>query len=262
MIKSIYTPLSGAVTQERVLEIVANNLANMNTNGFKGDKVSFELLRAEPEKYYNNPLPPANYKVGYEQLNPLVGNEVEYVGLAEVQRDTTQGPMSRTNNQTDMMIEGDGFFTVQTRDGMRLSRNGAFAVNQEGILTTKTGDPVLGMKGTIQLAAGEFQVNRNGEVYQDGEMIDRFMIQKVKQPETLERIGHNYYLFEGRQEDIETMEFPVVTQGSLEGSNVNAIQNLTAMILAHRSVEAYNKAIANFDSMMEKSSNRIGDARA
>lgn len=261
MIKSIYTPLSGAIVQERVLDIVANNLANMNTHGFKGDKVSFELLRAEPEKNYNNPLPPANYKIGYDDLSPLVGNEIDYVGISDIKRDMTQGPAVQTNSQSDVMLEGGGFFTVQTRDGERLTRNGAFDVNQEGTLVTKTGDPVMGLQGSIQLSAGKFTINSRGEIYQKDQLIDRLLVKNVTEPQSMERVGQNYFIFNGPEDGISAMEFPGVKQGALEGSNVNAIQNLTAMILAHRSVEAYQKAIKNYDSMMEQSANRIADTR-
>ena len=65
MLKSIYTPLSGALAQEKVLDIIANNLANVNTTGFKGESVTFKVLESEPEKNYKTPLPPANYKVGF-----------------------------------------------------------------------------------------------------------------------------------------------------------------------------------------------------
>ncbi len=93
MLHSIYTPLSGALAQERVLEVIANNLANLNTTAFKGEKVGFTLLSPEPNKHYNNPLPPANYKVDYNEILPLVGNDVDYVGVAGIARDFRQGQL-------------------------------------------------------------------------------------------------------------------------------------------------------------------------
>ena len=78
----------------------------------------------------------------------------------------------------------------------------------------------------------------------------------------LERVGNNYLFYGGADEGVSKIDMPQVRQGYLEGSNVNAIKNITSMIVSHRSYEAYNKAIKNFDSMMEKSSNRIGEVRA
>jgi flagellar basal-body rod protein FlgF len=262
MLKSIYTPVSGALAQERVLEILANNLANINTNGFKGDRVSFEVLEPEPYKHYNNPLPPANYKVDLESMSPLVGNEVQYVGVADVTRDLSQGPAVSTNNKTDLMIEGQGYLTVNTTQGMRLTRDGALTINQHGFLATKSGDVVLGNRGAVQLHHGEFEINHRGEIYQDGQLLDQLVVVNPANESSLERVGFNQYIYNGPESELARVEHPGVKQGFLEGSNVNAIQNMTAMILAHRSYEAYQKAVSNYDQMMEKSSNSIGDVRA
>jgi flagellar basal-body rod protein FlgG len=262
MVKSIYTPVSGAIAQERVLEILANNLANLNTNGFKGDRVSFEVLEPEPFKHYNSPLPPANYKVDLEKLFPLVGNEVQYVGIADISRDAAQGPAISTNNQTDLMIEGAGYLLMNTANGTRLTRDGALSVSPEGYLVTKGGDPIQGSRGAIHLQFGDFQINHRGEVYQDGQLIDQLTVVRPSNEADLERVGFNQFMFRGAEADLQKLEHPQVKQGFLEGSNVNAIQNMTAMIMAHRSYEAYQKAVSNFDQIMEKSSNTIGDVRA
>lgn len=262
MLKSIYTPLSGALAQERVLELIANNMANMNTVGFKGDRVTFALQDPEPEKKYVDPLPAANYKVSFEDLQYLKGNEVAYVGVADVSRDMAQGPAIQTSNPTDFMIEGEGFFQLKTQDGMRYTRNGVFNVSPEGLLVSSDGHPVLGEKGAIALRAGSFEVNRLGEVRQDGQMIDRISIYSFKDQESLERVGNNQFFYGGNPEGITRELGSHVKQGYLEGSNVNSIKNLTDMIIAHRSYEAYQKAVSNYDRMMERSSNSIGEIRA
>ena len=262
MLKSIYTPVSGALTQERVLEVISNNLANMNTAGFKGDHVGFEVLLPEPNKRYQDPLPPANYKVDLEKMMPLRGNEVAYVGVSEIKRDETQGPAISTSNPTDMMVEGKGMFVVQTPEGTRYTRNGNFSLSPEGVLTTKAGDPVLGQKGHVAVRSGQFEVNTLGEVYQDGRMVDRLQVMEFSEQANLERVGDNYFIFGGSPDQMQPGQNYGVRQGYIEGSNVNAVKNLTAMILAHRSYEAYQKAVSNFDQMMEKSSNSIGEIRA
>lgn len=262
MLNSIYTPLSGAIAQEKVLDIIANNLANMNTSGFKGDKLTFKLLESEPNKYYNTPLPPANYKVDLSEVMPLHGNDIAYVGVADVQRDATQGPAIATGNPSDLMIEGEGMFSVMTQQGVRYTRSGSFGVSPDGVLMTSFGHPVLGEKGNITVRAGAFQVNPRGEVYQDNELVDRIQLFQVKDEKQLERVGNNYFNYGGPAEGLETVQNPAIRQGFVEGSNVNAIKNLTAMIMAHRSFEAYQKAISNYDKMMDKSSNTIGEVRA
>lgn len=262
MLKNIYSPLSGALAQERVLEMIANNMANMNTTAFKGDRVTFTLLEPEPEKHYQNPLPPANYKVGVEQLLWLKGNEMAYVGVADVQRDMEQGPAIQTHNELDFMIEGEGMFQVQTEDGPRYTRNGALTLSPDGVLTTKAGHPVMGEKGDIVLRGGAFQMNDSGEIWQDGQLVDRVLLYTFDSQAGLEREGMSYFLYGGSEEGLKRAPEVSIRQGFLEGSNVNAIKDLTNMIIAHRSYEAYQKAVSHYDKMMEKSSNQLGTVRA
>jgi flagellar basal-body rod protein FlgG len=261
MLKNIYAPLSGGLAQEKALETISNNLANMNTVGFKQDNVTFTLLEPEPYKNYRDPLPPANYKVDLQKLEPLHGNEFSYVGIAGVTRDKSQGPAIETENPTDMMLEGDGYFAVNTKDGERYTRAGNFKLGPDGELQTATGDAVLGAKGTVYLRSNQFTVNQAGEIYQDGQLVDRLKVVQFEDEKALERVGLNYYMHGGSTENIREARNHRVTQGYIEGSNVNAIKSLTAMIIAHRSYEAYQKAVSNFDRMMDKSSNTIGAIR-
>jgi flagellar basal-body rod protein FlgF len=263
MLKAIYSPMSGALAQERVLEVIANNLANVNTVGFKGDNVTFKLLTPEPEKNYKSPLPPANYKVDLSDVMPLKGNEIAYVGVAGVTRDEAQGPMLQTGNDTDVMIEGEGLLSVNTPDGIRYTRSGQMSVGPNGILMTGAGHPVMGEKGAISLRSGRVEINHRGEVYQNEQFIDRLLVYKFDAgQESLERVGFNLWNYTGTDEGRELVENPSMKQGCLEGSNVNAIKNLTSMIVAHRSYEAYQKAVSNYDKMMDISNNQIGAVRA
>ena len=261
MLKSVYTPLSGAVASEKVLDIIANNLANVGTTGFKSEKVSFKLLDPEPEKNYKDPLPPANYKIDFEEVLPLRGNEVAYVGVSGVSRDMSQGSPISTKNPFDVMIDGEGYFTVHTKDGQRYTRNGSFSLSQDGALVDKNGFPILGEGGNIFLHGNKVEINSLGEIYQDGELVDRLLISSFKDQRNLEKVGLNHYMHKGLEDEKIVVDFPKVKQGFLESSNVNAIKNLTDMIIAHRSYEAYQQAIKNYDSMMEKSNNSLGEVR-
>ena len=262
MLKSIYTPLSGAVAQERALEIIANNLANLNTVGFKGDRVSFTLLEAEPGNKYSDPLPPANYKIAFEDLQHLHGNEMAYVGIGDIARDRAQGPAIKTGSPTDLMIEGEGYLRVQTPDGERYTRNGVLTVSPDGILMSSDGYPIMGDKGDIVLKGSSFEVNDQGEVWQGKHLVDKIKLFKFDDEAGLERVGLNYLFYGGTPEGVKSVSNPQVRQGYLEGSNVNAIKNLTDMIIAHRSYDAYQKAVSNYDQIMQKSSNTIGEVRA
>lgn len=261
MQKSIYTPLSGAIAQERAMAIIANNLANVNTTSFKQERVTFKLLEPEPNKNYKEPLPSANYKIDFDKLMPLKGNEVSYVGISGVKRDFTRGAAISTENPLNIMIEKSGFFEVMTKDGVRFTRAGDFSRSPEGYLTTKSGDPVQGENGSIILGKETFEVNANGEVFQGSKLLDKIKIVDFVNTERLESVGRNYFVHTGPESDKTSVENPQLLQGFLEGSNVNPIENLTAMIMSHRSFEAYQKATSNYDRMMEKSSNTIGEVR-
>lgn len=262
MLKNIFTPLSGALAQEKVMDIIANNLANANTVGYKEESVSFKLLDPEPEKNYIEPLPPANYKLDLSPMLPFRGNEFSYVGVSGVYRSNLQGNAIQTENPLDLMIEGEGFLTVQTKEGLRYTRNGSLSLERDGTLCDKNGHPILGEKGVINIKGKDIQINPRGEIYQDGELVDRLLVFDFENKDQLEKVGLNNYFYEGLSEDIHRLDFPNVRQGYLEASNVNAIKNLTAMILAHRSYEAYQQAIKNYDSMMDRSANRIGQVQA
>ena len=257
MIKSIYTPLSGALAQEKALEIIANNLANISTVGFKGEKVSFELLGSEnkssnSERFLSNHLDTESFP---EQV---LGNEVSYVGVSGVNLDLSQGPTIATRNPLDIMIDGHGFLKINTPEGDRYTRSGALSMNEDGVLVSQQGYPVMGENGLLTLSSGTVEINPLGEVFQDGDFIDRLVVVDFPEPYALEKLGSNQYFYRGSEDQIKKIIHPEIKQGYLEGSNVNAIENLTKMILAHRSYEAYQKTIKNFDNMMDKSSNSIG----
>lgn len=262
MIKNVYTPVSGALAQERAIEVIANNLANLNTVGFKGDQVTFTLQDPNPYPNYKSPIPPANYKVAFRDLLYLHGNDLNYAGIAGMERDDTQGPTVVTHNPNDLMIEGEGYFRVQTDEGIRYTRAGNLSLNPDGALVSAEGHAILGERGVMYLRSGGFEVNQRGEVYQDGELVDRLELYRFKNKDLVERRGRNYLYYEGPEEGVVKLTHPAIRQGMLEGSNVNAIKSLTAMILAHRSYEAYQKAVSNYDTMMDKSANIIGTVRA
>lgn len=258
MLNNIYVPVAGALAQERALETIANNLANVNTVGFKGDNVAFTLLEPEPNKNYPDLIPPANYKEDMKDVYPLRGNEMAYVGTAEIERDFSQGPAMNTQNKFDVMLQGDGFLSVQTGEGTRYTRAGDLSVNNDGVLTTKLGDPVMGEKGLIYIRSTDFEINKQGEIFQDGQLVDKLQLVAFDNPKELEKVGNNYYFFGGDEQSVKPADKLQVQQGFLEGSNVNAIKSMTSMIIAHRSYEAYQKAVSNYDKVMEKSSNVIG----
>ena len=262
MLNNIYVPVAGALAQERALEAISNNLANVNTVGFKGDAVAFTLLNPEPNKNYPSAIPPANFKEDMSSVFPLRGNEMNSVGVATVERDFSQGPAIHTQNSHDVMLQGDGFLSVQTPEGVRYTRAGDLSLTNDGVLSSKKGDPIMGEKGLVYVRSTDFKINAQGEIFQDGQMVDRLKVVTFDNKKELEKVGNNYYHFGGDEKSIKPAANCRIEQGFLEGSNVNAVKSMTSMIVAHRSYEAYQKAVSNYDKMMEKSSNVIGEVRA
>lgn len=258
MLKNIYAPLSGGVAQERVLEIIANNLANTNTNGFKEEKVSFAAMAADPWPAYANPAPPAPFKMSMDSVYPLHGNEMGYAALAKVETDFTQGPLRRTGNNLDLALSGQGFFVIDTPFGERLSRDGGFSLSPDGVLMTKSGFAVQGQSGAIGgLSEGNMRVTADGEVWEGERFIDKLRLVSPEEKGVMQKIGDNLYAHDGAPENLKPYAGQVL-QGNIEGSNVNAMRNLSNMIVAHRTYEALQKTVKAHDEAMGQG-NRVGE---
>jgi len=260
MSNGIFSALSGSITQEKVLEILANNLANINTNGYKEEKVSFKVIDPDIDKQNHAPIPPDNYKIDPNTF-PLIGNDIKYVGFGGVSTDHSQGSLKRTSNPLDFAIAGSGFLQVETHAGTRYTRAGNLTLGPNGILQTINGDPVQGHKGAIHLQNPDFEVNEEGEIYQNKILVDRIKLINFQNKNLLQKVGENNFIHNGSPNNLTNTDNTRVLQGYVEGSNVNALQNLTNMIMAQRSYEAYQKVIKTHDDRMGKA-NTLGEIRA
>ncbi len=235
MIRGLYISAAGLFPRDMEQDVVANNLANVNTTGYKKDAVHFKRLLDERLS-----------------LDSLHGGESEVASSEETLVNFSQGELQPTNVKTDFAIDGDGFFVVQTPEGERFTRDGNFKLNEENQLITCTGNLVLGEAGPIQLLPGNFEVKANGEIYQKGALIDRFQIVTFPKPLPLKKAGEN--LFELTMPGIQPQESErfILQQGFLEGSNVNAISEMVRMIDISKNFEAGQKAIRAQDATLDK----------
>ena len=153
MYTGLYAAVSGSLAQEKRLAIVTNNLANANTVGFKADRPVFQV---EPLPVVVGPLPAADGPGAVvTALDRLQGRDSPQTQLRVVHTDFTPGDLRDTGNALDLALEGRGFFTVQTPDGVAYTRQGTFSLNAEGILVTSGGLPVLGENGPLRLRGAE-----------------------------------------------------------------------------------------------------------
>jgi len=204
---------------EARMAILANNLANVNTPGYKADQVSFSEVLDEATG-----LP----TVSATQYTEMTG-----------------GSREQTGNPLDVAVDGDGFFVVNTPDGRRFTRDGSFRLGADGTLGTADGNPVLGSSGPIVLdpEVSGIRIDPNGKVWADGEEVDTLQVVAFPAGAPPAKVGGN--LFDGTGDT--PVENPRVSQGALERSNVSSILEMSRMIEIARGYEAYQKLVQSLD---------------
>lgn len=259
MDNSMYTALFGALSNEHRLNNIANNLANVNTTGYKRDMLAFKDTFA---MYAHDQIMEPQGYVRQKQLLPEP-THLARTRIAYARTDFTQGSLKLTGAPFDMAINGEGFFKVETPQGEFYSRNGHFRLTAEGRLITEQGFGVLGDGGEITIPPGFKNINiaENGEIYADGNLVGQIGIVGVDNPLNLEKLGGNMYRPRPGSQ-IEEVEAPgYVAQGYLEVSNVEAVYEMVNMIEAQRQYEAYAKVMQTSETIDKASHSRVGKAR-
>jgi len=244
---TIFMATSGAEAQRIHMQILSNNLANINTAGFKEDRMVFRV----PDDALNAGADQGRTQGGVATLRSAAIPVTAHT-------DYSMGPIQRTGNPFDIAIEGEGFFSIQTDQGVRYTRNGAFTVNPEGMLSTSDGDPVMGEGGEITIDGAEVHFDGSGNVIVDGAVIDKLRIVKISEPEGLRKIGKTLFQLDESKATEETLEYSGVQQGFLEGSNVNAVKVMTELIEVQRGYESYQKMIQTMGEMASRVISGVG----
>jgi flagellar basal-body rod protein FlgG len=247
---------TGALAYEKRLQMISNNLANVNTVGFKKDLGRFKAFGASAADA-NSELP-----VSWQQ-----SQAPEYWMEFSSYTDFSSGDKKKTGNTFDLALTGRGFFCIETPDGVRYTRRGDFTVNSDQVLVSHEGYPVMGRGGEIQLKLAkrpddirEFSVSEDGFVTVDGSQVDRLRIVDFTNASGLEKAGHNFYravnpkMLEEMDEDFK------VSQGFLELSNVHVVRMMTEMIEVLRGYESYQKTMRSIDDMNAKLINDVGSS--
>ena len=240
--------------QQLNLNTIANNLANANTTGFKRSKIEFQDLLYQKTRE-------VGAEAGGGNVVPT-GVESGYgTRVASTTKIFTQGQLKQTGEKYDMAIEGDGFLQVQRADGtFAYTRDGALKVNGQGKVTTSDGLPVLSGFQPIPPGSTGFSVAANGEVTvqgASGTQTFRVQLSRFANPSGLRSLGGNLYeetAGSGTAEQGNPGEdgYGTLTQGFLESSNVNIVEEMVNMIQAQRAYEINSKAIQTSDSMLEQ----------
>jgi flagellar basal-body rod protein FlgG len=249
MIRGLYTAASGMLAQTKVMDVLANNLANVNTVGYKKDIVvlsSFPNVEAMREGGDN--VPP-DRKVG----------RIEYGVLIDTFHTVfEEGPLMETTGKLDFAIEGNGFFVVNTPQGERYTRDGAFTMNADGYLVTKDGHIVLGENGPIRLSPGDVSVDEKGNIINNGQLVDRLRIVDFSDYNALRKQGDNLFYLDNAVNTQIVSATGRIRQGYLEESNVNSVKEMVNMISVMRNYESNQKVVTAFDETLGKAVNEVG----
>ena len=229
MNSGLYTAYSGLRAQSDALEVLANNLANVNTTAFKEERAFFALLHQSletPNESGSLSTAINSSVLAYKALNPA------------------EGSLNFSGRDLDLAIVGNGFLVIDTPQGTRYSRNGSLNLNAQSVLTTSEGFPVTGTSGLpIKLGAGKIQISEDGEVWLGNTRIDRLKIVSFDNLSTLEKEGNSLFLSREGQAS-EKPSTATIKSGYLEQSNVNPVSSIVKMVEILRHFEAIQKSVS------------------
>ncbi len=230
-----YVGVSGAMARLQELDAIANNLANVDTTGFKRDRVAFTAALHSVLSETESPDPGRIFTLG------------EPAGV-----DLTAGTVSRTDAPLHAAISGPGFFEIDTPLGPRYTRAGSFSVNGDGLLASQDGHPVLGTSGPISIDERPASILASGEVTDSsGAVLGRLRVTLFEQPELLEKEGANRF----RAPDgaaSEAIPEPQLLERSLERSNVRPVEELANLVIVQRAFDLAVRTMQSDDEATER----------
>ena len=262
MVKGLYTAYTGMINEQRRMDILSNNLANADTNGYKKEGATSQTfadelaIRIKDSSVHGIPQRLGDVSLG--------------VHIGETYTDYTSGNFRITDNQADFALRGDGFFAIAYTDkagnsSVKYTRDGAFVVNRQGYLVTKDGDYVLSMNDARNgNAGGRIQVDPNvkivvdefGNIFQNNQQVANIGFVDFEDYNYLAKFGENMYdLVEG---GTVTESDAQIEQGIIESSNVNVVSEMVEMISVSRAYQAGQKMINAIDDTLGKAVNEVG----
>ena len=256
MVKGLYTAYTGMINQEHRMDVLTNNLANADTNGYKKEGAtaqSFDSILAYKIK---------DNSEGY-RLAKRTGVHNPGVKIGEGYTDFSQGPLKTTENPYDLALTDKGFFAVEFTDkqgetSVKYTRDGNFTLNESGELVTQDGDRVLGTNGQpVKIdPLKDTQINVQGQIIQDGKVAATIQVTDFEDYNYLKRYGETYFEpIDGATENDTTAK---VYAGYLETSNISVVTEMVNMITVSRAYETNQKVITTYDGTLDIAANQLG----
>lgn len=237
--------LSRQIALQHQMDVVANNVANITTTGFKASDLLFED--------YLMPVARDNDFGGGDRL-------VHYTQDWSTVHDMSAGSIEQTGNDLDVALMGDGFLTVQTPNGPRYTRSGALAIDATGVLVDLNGNPVMGSSGQIKFDDSDVDITigSDGNVATNNGSKGKLAIAEFLDPQILAREGDNYFSGPAPDAQVATR----VMQGAIERSNVSGVTEITTMIKVQRAYQSLANLMQKQDELRSNAIQRLGDIRA
>lgn len=251
---ALYAAATGMESQQINLNTISNNIANVNTTGFKKSKIEFQDLFYQSQRQ-------AGAEAGAGNLTPTsveLGNGSQVVSTAKV---FTQGQMTQTGEKLDIAIQGDGFIEVERPDGTSaFTRDGSLKIGADGRIMTSSGFPVLSGMQPVPTGTSSISISASGDVSMttpSGTTTYRMQLARFANPSGLESLGGSLFAETGASGVPEIGSpgenaFGTVLQGYVESSNVNVVEEMVSMILAQRAYEMNSKSIQTADEMLSR----------
>ena len=258
MISGLYAASTNLDAVIRQQDAIAGNIANAGVSGHKGKTIVF---RSFPELYFSQVspfIPPGN------RDNQTVGRMGTGVGVDWSYLNFEPGPLQETKVPTDLTIDGDGFFVIQTPRGERYTRNSQFKLDVDpqgtATITTQEGDTLMGRRGPIRFPSDrKFEVDLRGNVLVDGQVIDHIrMVEVADRNVLLPESGATFQVEDRWKQEVRPATDSVVHQGVVERSNVSTIQEMARMIESFRNYESAAKVITVLDQTLDRAVNDVG----
>jgi flagellar basal-body rod protein FlgG len=237
------------LVQKDRMEVLANNLTNVDTNGYKSDGLISSTFADMMIKRTNDPA-----MAGTSSNVGALGTGAH---IEEVYTTFEQGSVEETSRACDFALEGDGFFVIETPNGDRYTRDGGFSVNSQGYLVTGEGQYVQGHGGRIYVGGDDFVADAQGNIYVNGALSDQFQIAVFEDMTGLRKDGSNLYAHVAGPAAQDATNTAVV-QGALEGSNVDTAQELTRLLSVSNAYTINQRVLGMVDGSLEKAVNEVG----